>query len=71
MDKSWAKSKLTFDDETWAFNNSEIPLEKLWKKTLKLANPDTRKELLQLENVIKNMLMIHAFMEGWKSGKVN
>ena len=71
MDRNWAKSKLTFEDETWSFNLSEKPIEKLWKKTLRLVNPDTKKELLQLENVIKNMLLIHAFQEGWKNGKAN
>ena len=71
MNKEWAKSKVSFEDETWSFNLSEKPLEALWKKTLRLVNPDTKKELLQLENVIKNMLLVHAFQEGWKRGKVN
>ena len=71
MNKEWAKSKVSFEDETWSFNLSEKPLEKLWNKSLRLVNPETRKELLQLENVIKNMLLIHAFQEGWKRGKVN
>ena len=71
MNKAWAKSRLTTEDETWGFNRSEKQLEKVWKQNLKLVNPDTKKELLQLENVVKNMLMLAAYLEGYKEGRIN
>ena len=71
MNKAWAKSRLTTEDETWGLNRSEKQLEKVWKQNLKLVNPDTKKELLQLENVVKSMLMLAAYLEGYKEGRIN
>lgn len=71
MDKDWANSKLTFEDEQWAFRNSEKAIDKIWKEKLKIVSAETKKQLIELENVVKHMLMIHTYMDGWKDGKIS